>query len=167
MFRISTVKIARAGVIGALYVGLSLLTMPISSGLIQLRLSEALTILPLLFPETAIGLFAGCMLSNLICGCAVYDIVLGAIITLIAGVMTAVIGKAIKNKPLKVAIGGLFPVVLNAFLLPLVWWLCYGQLEVLYILQVAYLTCSQTIAVYGVGIPLYIGADKFATKKLL
>ena len=131
----TTRALARAGIIAALYVALSLVVLPIASGTIQFRPSEALCVLPFFFPEAIPALFIGCMLSNLITGCVIWDIIFGSIITLAAAVLTYICGRLIKNTVLKIIIGGLFPVLLNAFLLPVIWYYCYGELEYLYILQ--------------------------------
>ena len=156
-----TKKVVRVAIIAALYVALTFVTFPVASGAIQFRVSEGLCMLPLIFPETAISLGIGCALANLLTGCAVFDIIFGSIISLIAGVLTALVGKFIKNMPWKLILGGIFPVVLNAFLLPLIWLYCYGALEYVYMLQVVFLLISQSVAIYGLGIPLY-----FAVKKL-
>ena len=154
MAKLSTKKIAKAGVIAALYVVLSLITFPVASGSIQFRLSEGLTLLPLIIPESVIALFIGCFLSNLITGCMILDVVFGSLITLLAGVLTYFIGQVIKKVAIRYIVGGLFPVLLNALLLPVIWYFCYGQLEYLYILQVAFLLISQTVSVYAFGVPL-------------
>ena len=146
--------IVRAGLIAGLYVVLSLITFPVASGFIQFRLSEALTLLPLFFLEAVPALFVGCALSNLITGCTALDVVFGSLITLIAGLITYAVGKIFKSTPLKIIFGGLAPVVLNAIFLPLVWLWAYGQIEFIYIVQVAFLTVSQTLSVYGAGTPL-------------
>ena len=164
MFKLSTKKIARSGVVGALYVVLSLVVLPIASGVIQFRISEGLTILPLIFPEVIVGLTVGCALTGIITGVALYDIIFGSLITLIAGVLTAVVGKKIKNNGLKFFVGGLFPVLLNAFLLPVIWYFCYGKLEYLYFLQVLLLLAGQGVSVYGVGYGLFVGAKKLKEK---
>ncbi len=155
-----TKKITRAGVIAALYSVTSLVTAPIASGAIQVRLSETLTLLALIFPEAVPALFIGCALSNLITGCAIYDIILGSLITLVAAALTYATGKIIKNTVLKIFVGGLFPVFLNAFFLPLIWALCYGTGEYIYILQVVFLTVGQSISVYALGIPLIVSINK-------
>lgn len=162
----STKIIARAGLIGALYVLLSLITFPVASGAIQFRVSEALCVLPLILPETVPALAIGCMLSNLITGCAPMDIVFGSIITLVASLFTCLTGKMIKNVILKIAIGGFFPVILNALFLPLIWIWCYGAIEYLYYLQVLFLIISQSGAVYLLGTPLYFYVKKLKTKNL-
>ena len=156
----TTKIVVRAGLIAGLYIVLSLLTMPIASGAIQFRLSEALTILPLFFIEAIPALFVGCMLSNLITGCMVLDIILGSVITLVSAFLTYLTGKIIKNSPLKIAIGGLFPVILNAFFLPIIWIAVYGAIEYVYILQVLFLLVSQSVSIYGVGTTLYLAIKK-------
>ncbi len=151
MLNNTTKKITRAGIIAGLYVVLSLAVFPIASGAIQFRLSEGLTLLPLIYVEAVPAIFVGCMLINLITGCALLDVVFGSLITLVAGVMTLVAGKFIKKVWLKILVGGLFPVLLNAFLLPLIWLVCYGTGEYMYILQVAFLLVGQTVCVYVFG----------------
>ncbi len=164
---ITTKRIARAGVIGALYVMLSLLTFAFSSGTIQLRLAEGLCLLPLFFVEAIPALFVGCFLTNVIAGCAIIEAVFGALITLLCCVMTYIVGKFIKIEWLKLLLGGVFPVLLNAFLLPLLWYWCYGQMQFLYIAQVGILCLSQGLAVYGVGVPLYFAIKKLLEKQIL
>lgn len=156
--------LTRAGITATLYVVLTFATLNFASGFVQLRLSEALTILPLLFPETSVALFVGCIIANLITGCAPYDIVFGSLITLLSALLTAFVGKKIRNSALKVFVGGLFPVLMNAFLLPVVWYYVYGKLEFLYIVQVLILLVSQSISVYAVGYPLYYGVEKIKNK---
>lgn len=158
-------KLARAGVIAGLYAVTSLITAPIASGAIQVRLSEAFALLPLIFIEAIPGLFIGCILSNLITGCALYDIIFGSLITLIASILTYLIGNIIKNTPLKIFFGGLFPVFMNALLLPLVWLYCYGGLEYIYIVQSAFLMVGQTLSVYLLGAPVFIATLRAFEKK--
>ena len=154
----STIFIARIGVISALYVVLSLVSIPV--GAIQFRASEGLTILPLLLPESVISLFVGCVITNLITGCALLDIVLGSIITLLAGLLTYFCGKIIKNLALKFIVGGTFPVILNALFLPLIWSVCYGAGEYVYIVQALILLASQSVSVYGVGSAVFFSVRK-------
>ena len=79
-------KLTQGAVIAALYVILTLAFAPISFGAMQVRIAEALTILPL-FTSTAIpGLFLGCLLANILGGAAVPDVVFGSLATLIGAV---------------------------------------------------------------------------------
>lgn len=164
---INTRIIARAGVIAALYVILSLITFPIASGTIQFRISEGLMLLCLIFPESVISLTIGCLISNLITGCMILDVFLGSAITLISCIFTYLIGRVISKKWLKIFLGGIFPVVLNAFLLPIIWYFAYGKLEYVYIVQVSLLILSQTLSVYCIGTPLYFGTLKLKEKGLI
>lgn len=74
---------SQAAMIAALYVALTLAFAPISYGQVQLRISEALTILPVFTPAGIPGLFVGCLLANIIGGAAMPDIIFGSLATLI------------------------------------------------------------------------------------
>lgn len=84
----STHALARGAVIAALYTALTLLLAPLSYGEVQVRFSEALTLLPLLMPEAVPALFVGCLLSNILGGCTIFDIVFGSLATLLAALCT-------------------------------------------------------------------------------
>ncbi len=155
-----TKKLTRAGIIASLYIVLSLVTFGFNGGAIQLRLSEGLTLLALFYFEAIPALFVGCLLSNFISGLALIDILLGGVITLVAGTLTFLIGKSVKNYSAKIFLGGLFPVLLNALLLPLIWKVCYS-IEYAYIIQALFLLASQSVSVYAFGAPI-----TFAVKNL-
>ncbi len=160
-----TLIYARAGIMAGLYIVLTLLTLPLSSGAVQIRVSEILTLLPLIYVEAIPALFVGCLLSNFIAGCALFDVVLGALITLMSAVLSCIVGKFIKSKPIKIIVGGLFPVILNAFILPLIWLLCYGANEYVYIVQALIILAGQSVAVYALGAPVYLSIEKFQASK--
>lgn len=156
--------LARTGIISALYIVLTLLVLPLASGAIQIRVSEGLCLLPLIFVEAIPGLAVGCLIANLITGCALFDILLGSLVTLVSAVLTCFVGKIIKNVPLKIIIGGLFPVLLNAVFLPLIWTVCYGAGEFVYLVQALFLLLGQGVSVYGVGTPVYLKLRKVKNK---
>ncbi len=156
--------LARTGIIAALYTVLTLLVLPLASGAIQIRVSEGLCLLPLMFIEAIPGLAVGCLIANLITGCAFFDILFGSLITLVSAIFTFFVGKTIKNTPLKIIIGGLFPVVLNAVFLPLIWEVCYGAGEYVYLAQTLLLLVGQTVSVYGVGTPVYLKLKNIKNK---
>ena len=79
----NTRSITRAAIIAALYILLSLAVQPIASGLVQCRISEALTILPVFTGAAVPGLFIGCLLFNLISGAVAYDVVFGSLAALL------------------------------------------------------------------------------------
>ncbi len=167
MAKFNTKTLSRAGIISALYVVLSIMVLPLASGAVQIRFGEAMTLLPLFFFEASIALFVGCIIVNMISGCALIEVVAGALITLISALLTCFVGKLIKNKLLKVIIGGAFPILLNALLLPLVWYLCYGVLEYVYFIQALLIFAGQTVAIYGLGSLVYISLDKILIKSSL
>ncbi len=76
-------RMAQAAVIAALYVALTMAFAPISFGSVQLRVAEALTILPLFGFAAVPGLFLGCLLANLLGGAVILDVVFGSLATLI------------------------------------------------------------------------------------
>ncbi len=89
--KFSVRKLAAAAVTAAMYTALSYVayTLNLAFAPVQFRLSEALTLLPFLFPETAWGLFVGCILTNLLSQYGPVDIVFGSLATLLAGLWTA------------------------------------------------------------------------------
>ena len=156
----TTLMLARAGVMAALYVALTFACIPVASSAIQFRISEMLTILPLFYIEAVPALFIGCIIANLISGCALWDIALGPLTSLVAAILTYIVGRLVKNVPLKLALGGLFPVALNAFFLPLIWWLAYGEQQIGYWLNVGYLFLSQGVIIWVLGSILYVALAK-------
>lgn len=80
----------QAALIAAMYVVLTWLAniFGLANGAIQVRFSEALTILPYFTPAAIPGLFVGCVISNTITGAAVWDILFGSLATLIGAFFT-------------------------------------------------------------------------------
>lgn len=90
-----TIIIAQAAIIAALYVILTFVAnaFGLANYAIQVRFSEALTILPFFTPAAIPGLFVGCIVSNILTGCAMWDVLFGSLATLIGAVGTYAIGK--------------------------------------------------------------------------
>ena len=86
--------LAYAGVIAAIYVALTFVFAPISFGEVQVRVAEALTILPVFTPAAVPGLFVGCLLGNTLAGAALPDIIFGSLATLIGAVGTRLLRDA-------------------------------------------------------------------------
>ena len=122
-------SLCMSAVIAALYAALTLLLAPISYGPIQLRLSEALTLLPMLLPQAVPGLFVGCLIANLYTG-MLTDIIFGSLATLIAAIGTYLLRK----KPLLAAA---CPVVSNGLIVGLTLALSFHLPLLLTMLEVA------------------------------
>ena len=159
--------IVYAAVIAALYAVLTMALWEFSSLTIQVRLSEALCILPL-FTQAAIpGLFIGCAVANILSGTWA-DIVFGSLTTLAAAAVTALIGKRFslgKRQGLSRARRWLAPlpaVVFNALVIPFVLYYGYGITSMgnatttagVLALMALSVFIGQAIACYVVGMPL-------------
>ena len=110
------VYLATGAVIAALYVVLTLVSAAfgMSSGSVQFRISEALTILPMFTPAAIPGLFVGCFIANLITpGTVIWDVFFGSLATLIGAFGTYYLGK---NK----WVAPLFPIAANVLIIPFV-----------------------------------------------
>ena len=114
--------LTQGAMIAALYVVLTFIAnlAGLASGVIQLRLSEALTILPIFTAAAVPGLAVGCVLANLLTGCAVWDVVFGSLATLIGA-----IGKRLLRKKSPV-LAVLPPILANVIIVPLVLQRVYG-----------------------------------------
>ena len=78
--------VSQGAIIAAMYVALTLIFAPISYGAVQVRIAEALTILPLFTPAAIPGLFIGCIIANGIGGGIILDVVFGSLATLIGAI---------------------------------------------------------------------------------
>ena len=116
----STRRLCRAGIIAALYTALTYAFMPFAFGPFQIRPAEALCILPLFYVEAIPALWIGCMLSNLGSPYFVYDVLIGSLATLLAAFSTYMVGVFLKKGGTRFAVGGLFPVLVNAFIIPVI-----------------------------------------------
>lgn len=117
-----TLELTRASLIAALYVALTLIAnvMGLASGAIQLRLSEMLTILPVFTKAAIPGLTTGCVVANLITGCAPWDIAFGSLATFLGALGTYYIGRKLP------AAGPIFPILSNSLIVPKVLQIVYG-----------------------------------------
>ncbi len=113
--------LAFGGMIAALYVVLTLVSAAfgLASGAIQVRLSEALCLLPCLMPAAVPGLFVGCFVANLVTGCAFWDVIFGSLATLIGAVGT----RMLRSRPM---LSWIPPVLSNAIIVPIVLLRVYG-----------------------------------------
>lgn len=140
--------LCEVGVIAALYAVLTIMLAPISYGPMQVRVSEALCILPYFTAAAVPGLFIGCLISNIAgimlgSSLGLLDVIVGSLTTLAA----AWISSRIRMRPLV----PLPAVVLNAFTVPYVLWAVLG---VPYWPSVFWVAAGQALACFGLGLPL-------------
>ena len=121
-------SLVTAAMIAALYVVLSFAinAFGLASGAIQVRVSEALTILPYFTSSAIPGLAIGCLLFNLLSGAAILDVIFGMVATLLGAIGSYAIGKTAKNLPRMKFLVPLPPILANAFIVPWVLKTAYG-----------------------------------------
>lgn len=117
--------LTRAAIIAALYAALTVMLAPISFGMIQFRVAEALTALPLVMAEAVPGLAIGCLVANLLGGGMPMDVVFGALATLLAAIAT----RRLRSRP---ALALAAPVVFNGIIVGPVVYICYEMAEGLF-----------------------------------
>ncbi len=156
MQKISVLFVTQAAVIAAMYVVLTFVSssLGLASGEIQIRLSEMLCILPAFTPAAIPGLFLGCLLSNLLTGCTVIDIVFGSLATLIA----AILSYQLRNHkyPLLVTVP---PVIANMIVVPFILKFSYGVPLPIPVMM-ATVGLGEVISVMVLGSVLYFALDK-------
>ena len=118
----------QAAMIAALYVVLTLIAnaLGLANHAVQLRFSEALTILPFFTPAAIPGLFVGCIISNLLAGGIMLDVVFGSIATLIGAFGTYALRKAAQGTFARRAILTIPPVLANTIIVPIILKYGYG-----------------------------------------
>lgn len=150
--KLSVRDITFAALVGALYVTLCYFgnIFGLTFGIFQCRFAEALTVLPFLCPTAAWGLFAGCVLSNIISPYGLPDLVFGSLATLLAGLLTA----RCKNKWL----APLPPVICNALIVgALLAWSATGFTAAFagaFLFNAVSVGGAELLVCYALGIPL-------------
>lgn len=139
----------RSALIAAAYALLVVFFAPLSYGPVQVRIAEALTLLPWLWVEAVPGLFLGCLIANLFGGFGLVDVIFGSSATLIAAVMT----RLMPNKVL----AALPPVVVNALVVG--GYLSYLT-EVSFPFAAMYVGVGQAVACYALGLPLLAALER-------
>ncbi len=154
-----TKAVVYGAIIAAMYTVLTLIasSFGLASGMIQVRISEALTILPFFSPYAIGGLFAGCFVSNMITGCAIWDTVFGSIATLIGAVFTYYCGKI--NSPKAKYLAPLGPIVSNTLIVPPILTYVYGVKEAYWLVSLG--VCIGEIISAGIlGMILFYGIER-------
>ena len=143
----STRRLAKVGALAAVYAVLTVIP-PLNAagyGPVQVRVSEALAILPFIYPWAPWGLYLGCILANIGSPFLMWDISLGALTTLLAAHLARRVPRPY--------LAPLPAVILNAAVIPIY----VAPLSGLPYLPVAlYVALGQAVACYGLGYPLLL-----------
>ena len=146
--------IAQAAMIAAIYVVLTLIGASFSYGEVQVRISEALTILPAFTPAAIPGVFLGCLISNILGGCILPDIIFGSLATLIGAIFTWML----RNKSKYLA--PLPPIIANVIVVPYV--LKYGYMVPLPIpFMMLTVGIGEVISCGVLGLILYTALNRY------
>ena len=146
--------LAQAAMIAAIYVVLTLIGASFSYGEVQVRISEALTILPAFTPAAIPGVFLGCLISNILGGCILPDIIFGSLATLVGAVFTWML----RNKSKYLA--PLPPIIANVLVVPFV--LRYGYMVPLPIpFMMLTVGIGEVISCGVLGLILYTALNRY------
>lgn len=135
----------QAAIIGALYAVLTVALAPLSYGVMQVRVSEALTILPFFTPAAVPGLFIGCLVSNLLSPYGLIDVICGSTATLIAAVGSYLL----RSRPILVPLP---PVIANAIIIGAMLHYAYAVPNLFF--TMAWVGLGELVACYLIGYPL-------------
>ena len=138
-------RLVYGAMIAALYALTTVLLAPISYGDTQFRVSEALTLLPMLTPAAIPGLTVGCLIANLFGSASVLDMVFGPLATLLAALGT----RALRNRPVLAA---LCPVVANGLIVGVV---LAKTLSLPLLLTMGSVALGEAVVCVVLGLPLY------------
>ena len=152
--------ITTGGIIAALYIVLSLIShaLGLANGQIQVRLSEALCVLPAFTPAAIPGLFVGCLITNLLTGALLPDIIIGSLTTLLAAYLTHRLCRSCPEykgfRPaLLPLVAVLPPVICNSLILPPMLYYVYGFRPLL--LNFATVSAGEILSAGVLGFLLY------------
>lgn len=140
-------KISVAAVIGALYAALTLLLAPISFGVMQIRVSEALCAFALITPAAIPGLTVGCFLANVLGPGGIADALLGSVATLLGCWLMYLL----RNRPV---LAPLCNCLSNGVIVGLMLYFTSGA-DVSPLLCILWVAAGELVSCYALGLPLY------------
>lgn len=151
--------VAQAALIAALYVALTQVAalLGLSSGVIQIRFSEALTILPYFTPAAIPGLFVGCVLANFTTGAILWDVVFGSLATLLGAVVTYLLRKRSKW------LAPIPPILSNTLIVPFVLTYAYGVPDGIPFLMLT-VGVGEVLSCGVLGLALLKALEKYRTR---
>ena len=153
-----TLYLCQAAVISALYVMLTFLAnmLGLASGVIQIRLSEMLCLLPIFLPAAIPGVTIGCLLANLLTGAVPLDILIGPIATLLGALGTYALRK-------HRVLATIPPILSNALIIPFVLAYGYGMEEAIWWMMIT-VGVGEILSVGVIGSIFIRASEKFLKK---
>ena len=152
----STAFLVQAAAIAAVYVVLTILFAPISYGEVQVRVSEALTVLPFFTPAAVPGLAVGCLIANILGGGILPDIIFGTLATLIGAVLSYYLRENHWLVPVP-------PIIANALIIPFVLRFGYGVSLPIWMMMLT-VGLGEVISCGVLGMLLLFALDRYKGK---
>ena len=152
-----TLLIVQAAMVATIYIVLTFIAnaFGLANHAIQIRFSEALTILPYFTPAAIPGLFVGCFLSNILTGCALPDIIFGSLATLIGALCTYKLRRYKWLAPVP-------PIVANMIIVPFVLLYAYGVKPLWF--SFVTVTAGESISCGILGMLLLLTLEKYKSR---
>lgn len=152
-----TKRIVVTGVIAAIYTVLTLILAPISFGPVQFRLSEIMVLLAFVDPLYILGLTLGCLLSNMIGGYGIMDIVFGSLATLMSCTVMYWTRYLIKNFKISLLVASLWPTIFNGIIIG---WMLHVTINVPMLLTIMQVAIGEFVVVTIIGVPVFLTVSK-------
>lgn len=161
----ATKRLVRIALIGAIYTALSFAVAPFAFGPLQFRVGEALTVLPGMSVLAIPGLTLGCVLTNLLGAISsmnplgMIDAVIGSTATLLAALLSYLVGKKVMQRRLRYLLIPLPPVLVNAVIIGAELSFLYSQGQafgVAFVWNFFLVLIGQAVVCYGLGVPLMV-----------
>lgn len=157
-----TKRIVVAGIIAAIYAFLTLMLAPISFGPVQCRLSEIMVLLAFVDPVYIVGLTIGCLLSNMLGGFGILDIVFGTLATLISCLAIYGTKNIMKNTKISLWIASLWPTIFNGIIIG---WILHVTINVPMFITMLQVALGEFVVITVIGVPLFTQlSNKYKTK---
>ena len=150
----NTLFMTQAAMIAAIYVALTYVFAPFSFGEVQIRIAEALTILPAFTPAAVPGLFIGCFIGNILGGAILPDIIFGSLATLLGAFFTY------RRRDKSRFIAPLPPIIANTIVVPFVLRFGYGVLLPIPLMMLT-VGIGEIVSCGVLGMVLYLALWKY------
>ncbi|MDY6038730.1 MAG: QueT transporter family protein [Eubacterium sp.] len=148
--------VTQAAMIAAVYVVITIALAPISFGEVQVRVSEALTIMPMFTAAAVPGVFIGCLIANVLGGAVLPDIIFGSLATLIAAAFTY------KLRAKSLWVGSIPPIVANMIVVPFVLKYAYSvPLPIPFMMLTVGIGELVSCSILGVGLGKLLQKNRF------